>query len=62
MTARSWEPGIVDLLLKGGRVTDPASGTDRIADVAFAAGRVAVVDAALTREIVDVAGGMSRQS
>ena len=32
-----------DLVLRGGRVIDPASGTDRIADVAFADGRVAEV-------------------
>ena len=30
-----------DLVLKGGRVIDPAQGIDRVTDVAFAAGRVA---------------------
>ncbi len=32
-----------DLVLTGGRVIDPASGLDRIADVAFANGRIAAV-------------------
>jgi dihydroorotase len=32
-----------DLVLKGGRVIDPAQGIDRVADVAFAAGRVAAL-------------------
>ena len=49
-----------DLLLKGGHVLDPASGTDGRRDVAFSAGRVAAVDADLpraeARETVDVAG------
>ncbi len=33
-----------DLILKGGRVIDPAQGLDQIADVAFAGGRVAAID------------------
>jgi dihydroorotase len=33
-----------DLILKGGRVIDPAQGLDQIADVAFAAGRVAAIE------------------
>ena len=32
-----------DLVLKGGRVIDPANGIDRVADVAFADGKVAAV-------------------
>ena len=32
-----------DLVLKGGRVVDPASGLDGIADVAFAEGRVSAI-------------------
>ena len=47
-----------DLVLKGGRVIDPAQERDEIADVAFADGRVAAVGAALgpAREERDVAG------
>ena len=47
-----------DLLLKNGRVIDPASATDRIADVAFVDGKVAALGDNLTgaREIRDVAG------
>jgi dihydroorotase len=49
-----------DLLLAGGHVIDPASGRDGQGDVAFAAGRVAAVDAALppssARIVVDVGG------
>jgi dihydroorotase len=33
-----------DLILKGGRVIDPSQGIDRVADVAFAGGRVARID------------------
>lgn len=49
-----------DLLLRGGRVIDPASGRDGPADVAMRAGRVAALardlpaDAAV--EVVDVHG------
>lgn len=39
-----------DLILKGGRVIDPSQSIDRVADVAFAAGRVARVDADLRPE------------
>jgi dihydroorotase len=46
-----------DLVLRGGRVIDPASGTDRIADVAFADGRVAEVGEGLHgTETKDVRG------
>ena len=33
-----------DLILKGGRVIDPAQGLDQIADVAFAGGRIAAIE------------------
>ncbi len=37
-----------DLVLKGGRVIDPSQGIDRVADVAFAGGRIAAVGDGLT--------------
>jgi dihydroorotase len=47
-----------DLVLKGGRLIDPAAGLDARRDVAFSAGRVAAVDTeiprAAAREAVDV--------
>ncbi len=47
-----------DLILKGGRVIDPATGRDEIADVAISAGRIAAVAPDLpttaTREICEV--------
>ena len=49
-----------DLVLKNGRLIDPAAGVDGPRDVAFASGRVAAVDAALppdsAREVVDLGG------
>ncbi len=49
-----------DLLLRGGRVIDPASGRDGVADVAVADGRIAAVEpnipAGTAREVVDVSG------
>src|SRR5579875_3940873 len=47
-----------DLVLKGGRVIDPAQNLDRVCDVAFADGRVAALGDSLTdaRERRDVAG------
>lgn len=46
-----------DLVLRGGRVIDPARGLDGPADVAFAAGRVAAVGPGLAgREVRDVSG------
>lgn len=49
-----------DLVLKNGRLIDPAAGVDARRDVAFSAGRVAAVDPAIPadagREVVDVAG------
>lgn len=46
-----------DLVLKGGRVIDPAQGLDGPVDVAFAGGRVAAVGPGLSgREVQDVSG------
>lgn len=49
-----------DLVLKGGRVIDPAQGLDRVADVAFSDGCVATIGpgipAADAAEVRDVAG------
>jgi dihydroorotase len=49
-----------DLLLRGGRVIDPASGRDGIADVAVTDGRIAAIDAApfgaAATQVIDVAG------
>jgi dihydroorotase len=50
---------MADLILTGGRIVDPASGRDEIADIAFADGKVAAVGRDLPRgggEIVDVSG------
>ena len=38
-----------DLLLRGGRVIDPASGRDGIADIAISDGRIAAIEASLAR-------------
>lgn len=49
-----------DLILKGGRVIDPAQGLDEIADVAFAGGKVATIEpsiaAANGADVRDVSG------
>jgi len=49
-----------DLLLRGGRVIDPASGVDGLKDVAIRGGKVAAVQAdilpASARDIIDVSG------
>lgn len=46
-----------DLVLRGGRVIDPANGLDGLADVAFTGGRVAAVGQGLGgREVQDVTG------
>ena len=49
-----------DLVIRGGRVIDPAQGRDGRADVAFKDGRVAAVeaeiDAAAAREVISAAG------
>jgi dihydroorotase len=49
---------MADLILKGGRIIDPTSGRDEIADIAFADGKVAAIDRDLphTGETVDVTG------
>ena len=49
-----------DLVLKGGRVVDPAAGVDAVRDVAVRAGRIAAVEPEVevdaAREVVDVSG------
>ncbi len=49
-----------DLILKGGRVIDPAQGLDEIADVAFAGGKVAAIEPAIAAsngaDVRDVSG------
>ncbi len=49
-----------DLILKGGRVIDPAQGMDAVADVAFAGGKVAAIEpniaAANGADVRDVSG------
>src|SRR5713101_2257214 len=50
---------MMKLLLRGGRVLDPASGRDETADLAFADGKVAAVDPDLAAdgvEIIDASG------
>jgi dihydroorotase len=50
---------MADLILKGGRIIDPANGRDEIADIAFADGKVAAIGRDLSRgaaDTVDVAG------
>ena len=55
-------PGAYDVVLKGGRVIDPANGTDAVLDVAVAGGKIAAVGADLpcprgARQL-DVAGAI----
>jgi dihydroorotase len=49
-----------DLLLRGGRVIDPASDRDEVADVAIAGGRIAAIGPGLpadaAQQVIDVAG------
>jgi dihydroorotase len=50
---------MADLILRGGRVIDPANGRDEIADIAFSDGKVAAIGPDLSREsaeIVDARG------
>ncbi|MEM9147794.1 MAG: amidohydrolase/deacetylase family metallohydrolase [Pseudomonadota bacterium] len=48
---------MADLVLTGGRVIDPAEGIDRVADVAFAEGRVAAIGTGLSgAETMDCTG------
>ena len=44
----------VDLLLRGGRVVDPAKGRDEVTDIAFAGGKVAAVGHDLPRETAEI--------
>src|ERR671916_382858 len=50
----------IDLLLKGGRVVDPANGQDGIADVAIGGGRILRtaedIDPTQARHVIDVSG------
>jgi len=50
----------IDLLLRGGRVIDPAAGRDQVADVAIADGKVVSVEQSIPAEaaarVIDVAG------
>jgi dihydroorotase len=49
-----------DLLLRGGRVIDPASGRDGIADIAISGDRIAAIESSLpadaAQQVIDVAG------
>jgi dihydroorotase len=46
-----------DLVLKGGRVIDPSQGLDKVADIAFAGGKVtAIGDGLAGKDVRDVAG------
>src|SRR5947207_15888111 len=50
---------MADLILRGGRIVDPANARDEVADIVFSGGKVAAVGADLGRdgaEIVDVRG------
>ena len=47
----------LDLVLRGGRVIDPAQGVDAVMDVGFEGGRVAKIGGELSGEVVkDVSG------
>lgn len=50
----------IDVLLRGGRVIDPATGHDGVADVAITNGRITAVEPAIpaeaAREVIDVTG------
>src|ERR1700686_1652236 len=50
---------MADLLLRGGRIIDPANGRDEVADIAFADGEIAAIGHDLPREgaeVVDARG------
>jgi dihydroorotase len=50
---------MADLILRGGRVIDPANGRDEVADIAFSDGKVAAIGPDLSRdaaEVVDARG------
>lgn len=59
-TAAKREPAKFDVVLRGGRVIDPASGLDGVADVAIRDGNIAAVQPAIAkrdaRKSVDVTG------
>src|SRR5437868_9227180 len=59
MHAKENEP-MTDLVLKGGRIIDPSQNIDRVADIAFANGRVQEIGARLapgpSGEVRDVSG------
>ena len=60
LLGRGAEPQKYDLLLQGGHLIDPRSGTSAVRDVAIASGRVAEVaakiDPALAFKVIDVSG------
>ena len=62
LTARSTSGAQYDLLVKGGRVIDPASRLDRMADVAISKGRIAAVQpmipASAAADVVDASGAL----
>ena len=62
LTTRSTSGAQYDLLVKGGRVIDPSSRLDRMADVAIAKGRIAAVQpsipASAAAEVVDASGAL----
>ena len=47
-----------DLLLRGGRIVDPATGTDKVGDILVAGGRIAAIGEGLpaTGETIDLSG------
>ena len=62
LTTRSTSGAQYDLLVKGGRVIDPSSRLDRMADVAIAKGRIAAVQpsipASAAADVVDASGAL----
>src|SRR5437867_2904432 len=42
-----------DLIIRGGRVIDPSARLDAVRDVAISAGRIAAIDASITRDATD---------
>ena len=62
LTTRSTSGAQYDLLVKGGRVIDPSSRLDRMADLAIAKGRIAAVQpsipASAAAEVVDASGAL----
>jgi len=62
VTGRSTSGAQYDLVVKGGRVIDPSSRLDRMADVAIAKGKIAAVQpsipAAAAADVVDASGAL----